>query len=73
MGKTCSAANSCRDLDTGDGLPILNGTAVVNANCSIQLGVRVYSEWTRNANMTATISPASKVHSHRARRRVVHA
>ena len=37
--KTCSAAFSCRDLDTADGLPVLNGTAVVNATCSIKLGV----------------------------------
>ena len=34
-GKNCSAAFSCRDLDTADGLPLLNGTAVVNAICSI--------------------------------------
>ena len=33
--KTCSAAFSCRDLDTADGLPVLNGTAVVNAMYSI--------------------------------------
>ena len=39
MGKTCSAVFSCRDLDTADGLPILNGTAVVNAICSIKLDV----------------------------------
>ena len=31
--KNCSAAFSCRDLDTADGLPVLNGTAVVNAIC----------------------------------------
>ena len=47
MGKTCSAAFSCRDLDTADGLPVLNGTAVVNAICSTYLGVRVYSDRTR--------------------------
>ena len=28
MGHNCSAAFSCRDLDTADGLPVLNGTAV---------------------------------------------
>ena len=28
-------AFSCPDLDTADGLPILNGTAVINAICSI--------------------------------------
>ena len=33
--KSCSAAFSCRDLDTADGLPVLNGTADVNARFSI--------------------------------------
>ena len=35
MGKACSATLSCHDLDTADGLPVLNGTAVVNAMYSI--------------------------------------
>ena len=33
--KACSAAFSCHDVDKADGLPVLNGTAVVNAICSI--------------------------------------
>ena len=33
--KICSAAFSCHDLDTADGLPVFNGTAVVNAMYSI--------------------------------------
>ena len=33
--KNCSAAFSCRDLDTADGLPVLNGTAYVNGMYSI--------------------------------------
>ena len=39
IGKICSAAFSCHDLDTADGLPGLNGTAVVNAMYSIELGI----------------------------------
>ena len=39
MGKTCSATFSCRDLETSDGLPVLNRTAVVNAMYSTELGV----------------------------------
>ena len=35
MGKICSAALSCHDLDTSDRLPVLHGTAVVNAMYSI--------------------------------------
>ena len=35
-GKTCSATFSFHDLDyTTDGLPVLNGTAVINAMYSI--------------------------------------
>ena len=30
-GEICSAAFICHDLDTADGLPALNRTAVVNA------------------------------------------
>ena len=39
MGKICSAAFSCHDLNTADGLPVLNGMAVVNAMYSIYLSV----------------------------------
>ena len=35
MGKICSAATNCHDLDTADGLPVLNGTPVVNIMYSI--------------------------------------
>ena len=38
-GEICCAAFSCHDLDTADGLPVLNGTTVVNAVYSIKLGV----------------------------------
>ena len=33
--KTCSAAFGCHDLDTADGLPVLNGTAIVNVMYSV--------------------------------------
>ena len=42
MGKICSAAFSCHDLDTANRLPDLNGTAVVNAMYSILLGISQY-------------------------------
>ena len=38
MRKNGSTAFSCRDLDTAYGLPVLNGTAVVNAMYSISVG-----------------------------------
>ena len=38
-GKTCSAYFSCHGLDTADGLPVLNGTAVVHAMYVILQGV----------------------------------
>ena len=34
-GETCSKAFSCHDLDTADGLPVLNETTVCNAMYSI--------------------------------------
>ena len=72
MGKkTSSATFGCHDLDTADGLAVLNGTAVVNAMYSIKLGVRVYSDWTRQrqfdgynfAGFTSAFTPSASTHS----------
>ena len=40
--KTCSLTFSCRDLDTADGLPVMNGAAIANV-----VYLRVYSDRTR--------------------------
>ena len=46
--KTYSATFSCHDLDTADELPVLNGTAVVNAMYSIAYRVLRPSQGTVN-------------------------